>query len=480
MVFQGNGVFCTYMTMSRGAGWCLAAALVVYVTVSSSAQSLSLDAATDMLLSHSDALVAAKAGVDSQSHKANSLDYLDYPRIGVEARVLESEKTLKVDLSDLRASASSILPLLNSTYGSAIASEIPASKVFGTHISGLQSNVTATLPLYTGGRIDASQKAAKAGVRLAGAELALTEQTLRTQLVQIYFLYQFSVRVRDVRIEVRDGLKLHVANAIASEQAGVTAHSQTLQARVAYDEAERALIQAEADTRSAGVALANLLHLNVPPQIATPLFVNSRPLPPVRGFIDAALEKHAQLARLGAVDDAAGEAVRIEGADRLPQVYVFGKYNLAGRNRDLTTPDWAFGLGVRYDLFSGIDRTEAEEAAVQKQAQVRAQMRQTRNDLETLVTRAYNDIWAAQNRFRLSESAIGSAKENVRVQEASFRSGYATSVDVVDARLALSRAEIDRAQAAYQFDDALARLLSASGEAETYSAYIAKADRIVQ
>lgn len=480
MVFRGCNFFSSYMLLFDVARWCLTGIMLVFVTVNGAAQSLSLDAATDRVLSYSDALSAAKAGVDSQNHRANSLDYLNYPRIGVEARVLESEKTLKVDLSDLKATASAILPLLNSTYGSVIASEIPASKVFGTHISGVQSNVTATLPLYTGGRIAATQKAAKSGVRQAGAELTLTEQTLRTQLAQIYFLYQFSVRVRDVRIEVRDGLKLHLSNAIASEKAGVIAHSQTLQARVAYDETERALTQAESDMRSAGVALTNILHLNAPPKTVTPLFVSSRPLPPVRGFIDAALEKHAQLARLGAVDDAAGEAVRIEGSDRLPQVYVFGKYNLAGRNRDLTTPDWAFGLGVRYDLFSGIDRTEAEEAAIQKQMQVRAQIRQTRNDLETLVTRAYNDVGSAQSRFMLSESAITSAQENVRVQEASFRSGYATSVDVVDARLALSRAEIDRAQAAYQFDDALARLLSACGEAETYSAYVDKADRIVQ
>ncbi|MGB8602254.1 MAG: TolC family protein, partial [Rhizomicrobium sp.] len=412
---------------------------MVAVTASAAAQSLSFEAAIQMVLARSDALVAARAGVDSQSHRANSLDYLDYPRVGIEAKALDSEKTVKLDLSGLQDSAASILPLLSSTYGAALASEIPASKVIGKHNSGIQSNILASLPLYTGGKIGATQQAAKAGVRQAGAELSLTEQTLRTQLAQIYFLYQLSLRVRDVRIEARNGLRLHLQNAQQSEKAGVTAHAQTLQAKVAYDETERNLIQAEADMHSAAVALANLLHVNATPQVASPLFVGSQPLPPVRQFIDTALEKHAQLARLAAIDDAAGQAVRIEGAERLPQVYVFGEYNVAGRNWNLTMPDWAFGLGVRYELFSGINRSEAEEAAVGRQTQVQAQIRQTRNDLETMVTRAYNDLSAAQERFRLTESNIVSAQENVRVQSASFHSGYATSIDVVDARLALSR-----------------------------------------
>lgn len=457
----------------------LAAALAV-TSGATAREALSFDDATQMLLSRSDALAGARAAYDSQSHRAASLDYLDYPRVDIEAKALESEKTLKMNLDGLKSTASGILPLLNSASGPVIAAELPSSAVMGVHNSGVQSNITATLPLYTGGKIDATQKAAKAGVRQSGAELTLTEQTLRTQLAQIYFLYQFAVRVRDVRAEVRDGLHLHLSNAQHSENAGVIAHAQTLQAQVAYDEAVRNLTLAEADLRSAGVALANLLHLPDLPVVATPLFVTERALPPLRRFLDAALEKHGQLARLAAMDDQAGQGVRIESADRMPQVYLFGEYNIAGRNWDLTVPDWAFGLGVKYQLFSGIDRSEAEVAAVQRQAQVRAIIRQTRNDLETAVTRAYNDLSAARDRFRLLDSNIASARENVRVQDASFRSGYATSVDVVDARLALSRAEVDRAQAAYQYDEALARLLAACGEAETYGTYVAGADRVVK
>jgi outer membrane protein TolC len=454
----------------------------VFFSLAASAQdasALSFDDAVGLLLARSDALAGAKANVESLIHRANSFDYLDYPRVAIEAKALESEKTVELNLSGVQSLAATAFPALNASTGAAVAAQIPSSIVTGVHNSGLQSNVVATLPLYTGGKIGATQRAAVAGVRQADAEMTLTEQGLRTQLAQIYFLYQFALRVRDVRLEVRDGLQLHLNNAKRAEKAGVIARAQTLQAQVAYDEAVRNLTQADADARSAGVALTNLLHLDVVPAPITRLFVVTKALPPVRKFVEAAVEKHAQLARLDALDAQSGESVRIERAARLPQIYIFGEYNIAGRNWDMTVPDWAFGLGVKYELFSGIDRSEAEEAAVQRQVQVKALTRQTRNDLETAINGAYNDLAAARDKFKLLDSNIASARENVRTQDASFHAGVTTSVDVVDARLALSRAQIDRAQAAYQYDVALARLLAASGQAEAFSGYIAKADQVI-
>jgi len=68
----------------------------------------------------------------------------------------------------------------------------------------------------------------------------------------------------------------------------------------------------------------------------------------------------------------------------------------------------------------------------------------------------------------------------VRLQDLSFREGQATSLDVIDARLGLSRAQIDRSQSAYQFDLALAQLLELSGQAERYAEYLHRADRVIE
>jgi outer membrane protein TolC len=50
-----------------------------------------------------------------------------------------------------------------------------------------------------------------------------------------------------------------------------------------------------------------------------------------------------------------------------------------------------------------------------------------------------------------------------------------TSLDVVDAQLALSRAQVDRLTALYELDVALARLLEASGQSSRFPEYLDRA-----
>ena len=52
----------------------------------------------------------------------------------------------------------------------------------------------------------------------------------------------------------------------------------------------------------------------------------------------------------------------------------------------------------------------------------------------------------------------------------------ATSLDIVDAQLALSRVKIERLIAAYEFDVSLAKLLEASGQSEHFEEYLSRAD----
>jgi len=98
---------------------------------------------------------------------------------------------------------------------------------------------------------------------------------------------------------------------------------------------------------------------------------------------------------------------------------------------------------------------------------------------ETAVAKAWNDLETARQTFLLLESSIASAQENVRLQDLSFREGQATSLDVIDARLGLARAQIERSQSAYQFDLALAQLLELSGQTERFPEYLRRADRVI-
>ena len=111
--------------------------------------------------------------------------------------------------------------------------------------------------------------------------------------------------------------------------------------------------------------------------------------------------------------------------------------------------------------------------------QADAGLREARTQLDIGVTKAWNDVEAARKRFLLLDSALVSADENVRLQTLSYREQQATSLDVVDAQLGRGRARIQRAQAANDYVQALARLLSMSGQVDRMPEYLSRADKVI-
>ena len=430
----------------------------------SSEDSLTFAAARERLGHVSAALEAANAGVRAKRDLSSATRHLRWPDVSIEARELDYRKTLDLSVGESLAGALHLPPTLRSVQQGWLFRPI----------------VTATLPLYTGGRIGAAQEASAASVRQADAERDIVAQTLTVQLVQAYFGQQLAERALVVRRDVRDGLQQHLLDAEALEKQGLATKAQRLQAVVARDEAEREYAKSVNDLVTARSALEILLRTDAPVAAATPLFVIATPLASLADFKSRALAQHPQLTRLRAIGDQAKQEVRVQSARLKPELYAFSQYDLHRKDALLTDPDWAVGFGLRYAVLTGSGRLEHVAAAREQEAQAEAGLRDVAQQLEIGVVTAFDELDTWRSNFLLLESDVVQADENVRLQELSFREGESTSLDVIDARLRLGRARIDRAQAAYQFDVALARLLDLSGLAGEYDTYVQRADRVLE
>jgi outer membrane protein TolC len=81
------------------------------------------------------------------------------------------------------------------------------------------------------------------------------------------------------------------------------------------------------------------------------------------------------------------------------------------------------------------------------------------------VTVAFVGIDDARQRIGLARTAAASASENLRVVHGLLDRGDATPTDVIDAELALTRAQQNYYTALYDYQTALARLAYAAGVA---------------
>ena len=426
---------------------------------------LTFEEASARLEQVSDALAAAEANVGSKRDLSEATRHLRLPDISLDAREMKFQKSLDLPLGPLAQ--------ILSPYG------IPETISLHQRDWRFRPSLIATMPLYTGGQIPAAQQAAAAALRQADAERLGEAQNQGLQLVQVYFGQQLASRALEVRRAVRDGLQRHLENAQKLERGGMATKAQRLQATVARDQAEREYQKAVNDLDTIGATLSRLLRSPQPVDARTPLFVISGAVLEPERFQRAARDHHPGLDRLRAIVDQAAQGVRVQEAKLKPQVFLFGQRDLNRGDALLTDPDWVFGIGLKYTFLSGSDRPRQISAARGQLEQARAGLREAENQVAIGVTRAWNQLETARRQFLLLDSSIAQAEENLRLQELSFREGQSTSLDVVDARLRLGGAAIERAQAAYQYDVALAQLLEISGQMNRYPDYVKQADKVI-
>ena len=417
------------------------------------------------LTARSDSLAAARAGVRNKQDLLASTRRLSWPEVTVELREQVVNKTLELPFGSLAP----------------VAADFGLSNPlrFAEREAQFRPIVAAVVPVYSGGQIPAARAAATSAVRQADAELRGVSESLAVQLVQAYFGQQLAERSADVRRQARDGLQQHVDRTDALQAQGFATRAQQLQATVAKDRAEREYQRSVGERDTAYVELAELLRFDQRVGTTTNLFVISTPIATLEQFQRDALSQHPQLARLTAIRDQSLAAVAVQQAAFKPQIYAFGQYDLYRQDAPLTDPDWVTGVGLKFTLLSNAGRRERVSAARQQVAQVESSHADLAVQITVRVTRAYNTLESARRQFLLLESSLSQALENLRLQELSFREGEATSLDVIDARLELARAQIDQATTAFQFDVALAALLEVTGQGERFVDYIHQADRVI-
>ncbi len=226
----------------------------------------------------------------------------------------------------------------------------------------------------------------------------------------------------------------------------------------------------------ARIALLAAMGIDDPEVTAsTPIAVLSA-LEPPQAFVSSAQTAHPNLAKLRAVRKMAAAAEQTEKARYLPDVFLFGMHELHAADLTLLEPRWAVGVGASLTLFDGFTREHRVAAAQARQTRVAALEAQLRRDLATLVERRYRELITARELVATLERSRELVAENLRVRLRAFEEGMGTSLEVVDARLAASRVELERVAAGYDFVVALAELLEASGQSDRLPELLARAD----
>lgn len=137
----------------------------------------------------------------------------------------------------------------------------------------------------------------------------------------------------------------------------------------------------------------------------------------------------------------------------------FGEtFAFEGRPEPLFDSDTIVRAEATWNLFDGFRKHSdilAEEAEIRALAE---RIRDTRESLSLQLSTAVEDHRVAAGRIAVADKAVEQAEENYRITENQFRERVATTTDLLDARVFLTRARNDRINARYDLARAAAVL----------------------
>lgn len=448
---------------------------------------LTLDDALTLMLTENSALKAAAHEAHAAAQQRRAAIGLRMPQIGVTGAYTYLAKDIGFDFNHLKAPvgevAGKLLPLLPDGLRPEIAGYVQQLTGADWSIELQNRSVgfvggEVSVPIWLGGKINAANRVAKINEATVDEQSLQIRNALVSELVERYFGLALAMQVVDVRRRVVDGVRRHLADAEALEHDGMIAQSERLYVEFKLADAERELSDAQLQMQTIAAALNNTLGRNDMWRPLTAMFLLDG-LESRAYFQELALEQNPLLRQVGLKYRLAEEGVKVQRADFLPQVAAVGGGTFYNYQVSGLLPRWAVGVGVRIKIFDGLSREynySAARATVRRVGELRTQ---AENDVSVLVEQLYNELMNYRNRMRSLDASLAFAESYLRMKDAAFREGIATSTELIDAELDLAGVQTERLQNAYNYDLMLARLLEAAGISSEFGAYVRRPDVVV-
>jgi outer membrane protein TolC len=161
----------------------------------------------------------------------------------------------------------------------------------------------------------------------------------------------------------------------------------------------------------------------------------------------SALARREELLAAGEGVEAAAAARRIANAGLLPSVSVAVDYGFTGNDVAFTGSDdyVVASVVLSWTPFDGGRTLAGKEAARADVARVRASREETRDLVRLDVRQSYDAALVARSAIDVAEDRLAAARRTFELVRRKYDEGIASQIEFIDARTALTNAELNRA-----------------------------------
>jgi outer membrane protein TolC len=284
----------------------------------------------------------------------------------------------------------------------------------------------------------------------------------------VYYHALYSKSVVKVQEEAIHLLEEELATQKKRLAAGTTTRFGVLRAEVELANAQPDLIKARNDQQTAYIELAKLLAIPYPPNQQDAPFdldgeLEYKPQTfQVQDIITAALKNRPELRVAEKNIEIEKKQVDISRSNYYPHVSGYTGYQLnSDRTKSSLTEmvnGWVAGIQGSWKIFDS-DMTKGK--IEQNQADLHKaviDLDETRRDIDAEAREAYLSLQQAEQLIDAQQKTTEQAKEALRLADERYGVGMATQLDVLNARIALTRARTNELEARYNYNIAIADL----------------------
>ena len=344
-----------------------------------------------------------------------------------------------------------------------------ASQNLGKQIGNTHSNtLTASMPIYTGGKLSGTIKKAKAGYLYSEQGLQKAYNDMRSTVTNGYFDMLQADNMQKLGRESVERLADHLKNVEAQYEVGVVAKVDVLRSQVELANAKQSLIKAE---NAYQIAEANLNKIVGLPMDTTLKLDNILIYTPYDNdlpyCLDYASLHRPELEQAKQNVEAAKGALRVAISGHMPQVAASASQNWNNGNGKNWPGDdngnWYVGVSVNMNIFDSGVTTSKIHGAEADLAKAHETYRDTVDAVNLDVRSNYLNLREAEKRIDTTKLAVSQAEEDYRIAQLRYMNGVGTNTDVLDAQVALTDAKTNYLQALYDYNTCKTDLETAIG-----------------
>lgn len=426
----------------------------------------SFEQAYQRALSSDEELIAAKKEVERFKATRNATRGLYLPTISVEGKYTYIDEPITIDLNPIREAINPLYQFHIPGYN------LPPFEVEVQDDKFFKSQITASLPLFAGGKISAANKASSASLDEALAKLEQRQNNILTDLTTKYFGAILAKEAVKIRAEFLKNTQQNAKEANQMYKAGTISKVEKMGIEITAAQAQRDYDTSLNDADMAQTLLKNLLSEQEEISFTSSLYMpNQNKIPSLEFFKKRALENNTSLKIVDANIQKTKANIKAQGGEFLPTIYLFAKHELYSKDLTILEPDYAYGIGFSWNIFEGGSSFNRTKAAIRQKESVEELREKAVQDIQTAIDYYYKKMQNAAMNYEAIQKEIIFSEEFYHARKIGFKAGTSTSLEVNTALTYKLKTQLDSIKAEYDFLVSLATLLSLSGDTQNFEKY---------